>query len=219
MSENYELIAESRDGQGTGASRRLRRTGKIPAVIYGAGKEPAMVAFDHDTIFHLLEHEAFHTSVLKVKHHNETEQAILRDVQLHPWKQQILHLDFQRISAKEKLHMKVPLHFEGEEIAPGVKQQGGIVSHLMTEVDITCLPGDLPEYLLVDISGLHIGDSIHLSQLDIPKGVEITSMAHGGDDHAVVTIVAVRGSDEAAEEGEAEEGGAAAEEGGEAGGE
>jgi large subunit ribosomal protein L25 len=216
MSTDYELNAEARDDKGTGASRRLRRAGRIPAVIYGGGKDPAMVSFDHDPVMHMLEVEAFHSSILTVKHHNETEQAILRDVQHHPYKQIIVHMDLQRISAKEKIHMSVPVHFTGEDVAPGVKLEGGIVSHLITEIDVICLPGDLPEYLSVDISQLSIGDSVHLSDIKIPDGVEFTSLAHGGDDLAVATVVALRVSaaDEEAEAGEAAEGEAA--EGGEA---
>lgn len=216
MSTENELVAESRDDKGTGASRRLRHAGKIPAVIYGAGKEPAMVAFDHDPIMHMLEVESFHTSILSVKHHNETEQAILRDVQHHPYKQQILHMDLQRISAKEKIHMSVPVHFIGEDVAPGVKLEGGIVSHLMTEVDIICLPADLPEFLTADLSALNKGESVHLSDIKLPDGVELTALAHGGDDLAVASVVALRVSaaDEAADAASAAEGDAA--EGGEA---
>ncbi|MDH5649034.1 MAG: 50S ribosomal protein L25/general stress protein Ctc [Gammaproteobacteria bacterium] len=200
MSTQYELTAEVREGKGTGASRRLRRTSKIPGIIYGGGKDPAMVAFDHDTVYHLLEHEAFHTSILNIKTGNTAEQAILRDVQMHPFRQIVLHMDLQRISASEKIHMRVPLHFVGEDIAPGVKQQGGMVSHLMTEVDITCLPKDLPEYLAVDLSNLHIGDSVHMSDIPLPDGVEITTLAHGGDDQGVATVMALRtGADEAEE--------------------
>lgn len=205
MSTDNELVAEARDDKGTGASRRLRRAGKIPAVIYGGGKEPAMVSFNHDHIMHKLEVESFHTSILKVKHHNKTEQAILRDVQHHPFKQQILHMDFQRISAKEKIHMSVPVHFTGEDVAPGVKLEGGIVSHLITEVDVICLPSQLPEFLSADISELNKGESVHLSDIKLPEGVELTSLAHGGDDLAVAAVVALRisAADEEADEAEA----------------
>lgn len=194
MSTKNELIAEARDDKGTGASRRLRHAGKIPAVIYGAGKEPAMVSFDHDPIMHMLEVESFHTSILTVKHHNETEQAILRDVQHHPYKQQIVHMDLQRVSAKEKIHMSVPVHFTGEDTCPGVKLEGGIVSHLITEIDVICLPGNLPEFLVADMSELSIGDSVHLSDIKVPEGVEFTSLAHGGDDLAVAAVIALRTS-------------------------
>lgn len=212
MTTNFEIIAETREAKGTGASRRLRRDGKIPGIIYGGGKDPAMVTFNHDPMWHLLENEASHSSILDVKTGGKAEKAILRDVHYHPFKQLILHVDLQRVSETERIHMSVPLHFVGEEAAPGVKMQGGIVSHLMTDIDITCLASNLPEYLTADVSKLNLGDSIHLSDLQLPEGVEITSLVHGGDDLAVVTIVAVRGTVEeesSGEGGEEAEGGAA----------
>ena len=216
MSIKFELTAEPRTAKGTGASRRLRHAGKVPAVLYGGGKEPVMIAFDHDGMLHHLQDEAFHTSILTINLGGEKDQAILRDCQMHPFKQEIVHIDLQRISTTERLHMRVPLHFVGQDIAPGVKQEGGIVSHLMTEVDIICLPDQLPEYLTVDISQLHIGESVHLSGLPLPEGVAITSLARGGDDLAVAAITAVHVVEEeapaeaAAEEGEAAEGAEAA---------
>jgi len=206
MTTNFEVNAQKREAKGTGASRRLRRAGKIPGIIYGGDKEPAMVTFDHDPMWHMLENEASHSSILDVKTDGKAEKAILRDVHYHPYKQLILHVDMQRVSASERIHMRIPLHFAGEEVAPGVKLQGGIVSHLMTEVDITCLASNLPEYLTADVSNLNLHESVHLSDLQLPEGVEITSLAHGGDDLAVVTIVAVRGTTEEAEGGEAEGG-------------
>ena len=206
MTTNFEVIAETRGAKGTGASRRLRRAGKIPGIIYGGGKEPAMVSFEHDPIWHMLENEASHSSILDVKTDGKGEKAILRDVHYHPFKQLILHLDLQRVSETERIHMSVPVHFVGEDVAPGVKLQGGIVSHLMTDVDITCLASNLPEYLVADVSNLNLHESVHLSDLQLPEGVEITSLAHGGDDLAVVSIVAVRGTVET-EGGEEEEGG------------
>lgn len=204
MTTNFEIIAEKREAKGTGASRRLRRAGKIPGIIYGGSKDAAMVTFDHDPMYHLLENEASHSSILSVSTGGAREKAILRDVHYHPYKQLILHIDLQRVSESEKIHMSVPLHCVGEETAPGVKLQGGIVSHLMTDIDITCLAGNLPEYLTADVSALNLHDSIHLSDLQLPEGVEITSLTHGGDDLAVVTIVAVRGTaeEEVTEEGE-----------------
>lgn len=222
MTTGFELNAETREAKGTGASRRLRHAGKVPAIIYGGGKDPAMVAFEHHSIYHLLENEAFHSSLLNVSHGGASEQVILRDVHHHPYKQQILHLDFQRVSASEKIHMSVPIHFKGEDIAPGVKLEHGIVSHLMTEVDIICLPANLPEFLEADVSELKLHESLHLSDIPLPEGVEITTFAHGGDDLAIVTIAAVRASAEVdeAEAGEGEEGaeGGEAGEGGEGGG-
>ena len=215
MSTKYELDAETRATKGSRASRRLRLDGKVPAILYGANKDAVMLNLDHDAVYHNLEHEAFHTSILTLKVDGKGEQAILRDVQMHPFKTRIVHLDFQRISESKKIHMRAPLHFEGEDIAPGVKQEGGIVSHLMTEVDITCLPKDLPEYLVADVSQLNLGDSVHLSDLPLPEGVEITSFTHGGQDLAVVSIVTVRGGAEE-EEVEAAEGEEAVAEGEEA---
>jgi len=169
-----------------------------------------MVSFAHDPMWHLLENEASHSSILDVKTDGKAEKAILRDVHYHPFKQLILHVDLQRVSETERIHMSVPLHFVGEDAAPGVKLQGGIVSHLMTDIDITCLASNLPEYLAADISDLKLHESVHLSDLQLPEGVEITSLAHGGDDLAVVTIVAVRGtSEEETGEGEEAEGGEA----------
>jgi large subunit ribosomal protein L25 len=204
MTTNFEVIAEKREAKGTGASRRLRRTGMIPGIIYGGHKDATMVAFKHDPMWHMLQNEASHSSILDVVTDGQKEKAILRDVHYHPYQQRILHVDLQRVSATERIHMRVPLHFTGEEVAPGVKLHGGIVSHLMTEIDITCLASNLPEYLTADVSALDMHESVHLSDLPLPEGVEITSLAHGGDDLAVVTVVAVRGSTEEAEEAPAE---------------
>lgn len=211
MSVKYEISAEARDTKGSSASRHLRRNGKVPAVLYGAGKDVVMLSLDHNALFHNLEHEAFHTSILTLKLGGNSEKAILRDVQMHPFKSRIIHIDFQRVSETEKIHMQVPFHFEGVDVAPGVKLEGGIVSHLMTEIDVTCLPKNLPEYLLVDISELGLGQSIHISDLKLPQGVEITSLGHGGQDLAIVTIVAVRGSTEDEEAAASAEGEAAGE--------
>ncbi len=192
MATKFELTAEKRDEKGSGANRRLRRAGRVPAVLYGGAKDPVMLTFDHDAIYHYLQNEAFHTSILTVKVDSDADQAILRDVQMHPYKSKVMHMELQRISATEKLHMEIPIHLTGEDVAPGVKLEGGIVSRLMTEVDISCLPHQLPEYLTVDISQLHVGESVHLSDIPLPEGVTITSLAHGGGDHAVAAIVTVR---------------------------
>mgnify|MGYP005844883447 CR=1 FL=1 len=196
MSAKFQLTAEPRTGQGKGASRRLRRDGKVPAIMYGAGKPPQMIALDHNMMLRHLDDEKFHTAILNVSIDGATEQAILRDYEMHPFKPVVMHVDLQRISATEKIHMSVPLHFTGEDVCPGVKQQGGLVAHLMAEVDITCLPKDLPEFLTADLSNLHIGESLHLSDLKLPEGVQITSLAHGGDDLAVVTVTTVRVEEE-----------------------
>ncbi|MFW2439301.1 MAG: 50S ribosomal protein L25/general stress protein Ctc [Arenicellales bacterium] len=207
MSNSHSIIAEMRDVQGTGASRRLRQAGKVPAILYGAGKDTAMLSLSHNSLYHNLADESFHSSILTVEINGKKEKAILRDVQMHAFKQLIMHIDLQRISAKDKIHMSVPLHFTGGEEAPGVKVESGIVSHLITELDIVCLPADLPEFISIDISTLNLGDSVHLSEITLPEGVESTTLSHGGDDLAVVTVVAVRGTseDEEADEAEGEE--------------
>ena len=197
MSAKFEVSAEPRAGKGTGASRRLRRTGKVPGVMYGAGKAPVMVAFDHNLMLRNLQQEKFHTSILTVNYDGAADQAVLRDYQMHPFKPQVLHVDLQRISATEKIHMRVPLHFVGQDVAPGVKIGGGIVSHLMTELDVTCLPHQLPEYLEVDMANVELNHSVHLSDIKLPEGVQITTLAHGGDDLAVATITTVRVEEEA----------------------
>jgi len=197
MSAKFEVAAEPRAGKGTGASRRLRRAGKVPGVMYGAGKPPVMVAFEHNVMLRNLQQEKFHTSILTVNYDGAADQAVLRDYQMHPFKPQVLHVDLQRISATEKIHMRVPLHFVGQDVAPGVKIGGGIVSHLMTEVDVTCLPHQLPEYLEVDMSAVELNHSVHLSDIKLPEGVQITTLAHGGDDLAVATITTVRVEEEA----------------------
>ena len=169
MSDSHTINAEMRDVQGTSASRRLRHAGQVPAVLYGAGKEPALLTLDHNSLYHSLEDESFHSSILTVDIAGKKEKAILRDVQMHPYKQLIMHIDLQRISATDKIHMSIPLHFTGGDEAPGVKIEGGIVSHLITELDIICLPDNLPEFISVDVSDLHLGDSIHLSEITLPE--------------------------------------------------
>ena len=209
MSENLTINAEARSDMGKGASRRLRHAGLVPGIIYGADKEPEMITVKHNELVHALEDEAFYSSILNVDVGGNSQQVVLKDLQRHPAKPFIMHLDLLRISQKTAIKMQVPLHFINEETAPGVKG-GGTASHNMTEVEISCLPADLPEYIEVDCGGLDTGDSIHLSELSLPKGVEIPMLALGEDyDSAVVTILASRASkaDEEEEGGEAIEGG------------
>jgi large subunit ribosomal protein L25 len=189
----FELSAEVRDVKGKGASRRLRRDGKVPAVMYGAGKDAVSLTLDHNALYLQVKNEAFYSSILTVNISGQgQEQAVLRDLQMHPYKPRIAHLDLQRISATEKIHMKVPLHFINQDIAPGVKQQGGIVAHLMNEVEVTCLPKDLPEFFAIDMGNIALNQSVHLSDIKLPAGVEILQLVRGGDDLAVATITAVR---------------------------
>ena len=206
MAISFELTAEPRSDTGKGASRRLRRTGKVPAIIYGGGKDPESLTLSHNEIIRNLEHEAFYSHILTIKVGGSETQAILRDLQRHPSKPSIQHMDLQRVSASEKIHMSVPLHFVGEEVAPGVKIQGGMVSHQLNDIDITCLAANLPEYLEVDVSTLSIGDALHMSDLKLPEGVEITALVHAGDDQTVVSIVAPRSAIEEEEGVEGEEG-------------
>lgn len=194
-----EINANKRELQGTSASRRLRHTGRIPGVVYGAGKDAAAIDLDHKQIYFLLKNEAFHASILSLAIDGKKEQVLLRDYQVHPYKQQVLHIDFQRISQTEKIHMKVPLHFANAENCPGVKLSHGIASHIMTEADVSCLAKNLPEFIEVDLGNLQAGQSVHLSEIKLPKGVEFVDLIHGHD-HAVATIVVPRGAKEAAGE-------------------
>ncbi|MCW8887809.1 MAG: 50S ribosomal protein L25/general stress protein Ctc [Gammaproteobacteria bacterium] len=195
MSVDFNITAESRSDMGKGASRRLRREDKVPAVIYGAGKDAVSVTLDHNSLFHHLEHEAFYSHILNIAVDGKAEKVVLKDLQRHPYKPTILHADFLRVDAKEKLRMNVPLHFTGEEVAPGVKIDGGLITHNVTEVEISCLPSNLPEYLEVDLSGLQMDHSLHLSDIKLPEGVEIIALTHGADhDLPVAAIHKMRGS-------------------------
>ncbi|MBD3620519.1 MAG: 50S ribosomal protein L25/general stress protein Ctc [Gammaproteobacteria bacterium] len=214
MMTDFVLNAEKRDEQGKGASRRLRRAGMVPAIIYGAGKEPATISLNHNEVIRQLENEAFYSHILTLKIGGTEEQAILRDMQRHPSKPYVTHMDFQRVSATDKIRVLVPVHFINEDTCVGVKQGGGVLNHLMTEVEVQCLPKDLPEFIEVDVAGLNVGDTIHLSNLKLGKGVEIVELLHGDEhDNAVVACHKGHGGAAAAETEEGEE--AAAEEGGE----
>ena len=197
-----EFNASLRTVQGTGASRRLRRDGKVPAIVYGAGQDVAVIELDHNEIFHALRHETFHASILTMSMGSSKEQVVLRDYQMHPFRQLVLHVDFQRVDQNQKMHIKVPLHFINADIAPGVKLTGSTVNHVMTEADVNCLPKDLPEFIEVDLSNLAAGHSIHMSEIKLPEGVEFVMLAHG-DDVAVATIPTPRGGLGADEGGEA----------------
>ncbi|HNN44463.1 MAG TPA: 50S ribosomal protein L25/general stress protein Ctc [Azospira sp.] len=195
----FEMTAKKRNDQGTGASRRLRRAGRVPAIVYGGTEAAQAIDLDMNTVLLNLRKEAFHASVLTLDIEGKKEQVLLRDSQMHPYRAIVLHVDFQRVDASKKLHQKVPLHFVNADIAPGVKLSGGLVSHAMNEIDVSCLPADLPAFIEVDLKGLNVGQSIHVKELPLPKGV--TVVAHGGDNPVVVSIVAKKGgSDEAAAE-------------------
>jgi large subunit ribosomal protein L25 len=182
-----EVTAIPRAAQGKGASRRLRHTGRVPGILYGAGQPAQAIELDHKDLALKLKQEAFHASILALNLGSDQHQVLLRDYQMHPWRLQVLHVDFQRVAKDQKIHMRVPLHFTNAEIAPGVKVGGGSVNHVLTELDVVCLQDDLPEYVEVDLSNLQMGHSIRLSELTLPKGVE-SSQLRGGDDAVVVTI-------------------------------
>jgi large subunit ribosomal protein L25 len=181
MSANFIVEAEVRTGSGTAASRRARRNGQVPVVVYGGGEDEQYLLVDHNKIIRQLDVEAFHSALVQLKVEGDLQRAILRDVQMHPYKQQVMHLDFQRVSRKDTITMTVPLHFIGEEDAPGVKLEAGIMTHSMTSIDVSCLGSDLPEYVEVDVSGLALGESVHLGEIVLPEGVEFASTVHESD--------------------------------------
>lgn len=191
MKTSFELVAEFRDDQGKGASRRLRRDGKVPAILYGGHIPPRTLALDHTRLALLLDNERLYTTILNLRVGEETQAAVLKDLQRHPYKNQVLHIDFQRVLEDEKIRMRVPLHFANEATSVGVKQQGGVVSHLRNDVEVLCLPKDLPEFIAVDLQDLAMGQIIHLSELKLPEGVELPELIHGYD-AAVVSAHAQR---------------------------
>ena len=160
-----KVVAFERSVQGTGASRRLRNAGKTPGIIYGGTEAPKAIELDHNALYHALRKEAFHSSILDIEVAGKTEKALLRDYQMHPFKPLVLHIDFQRVDAKQKIHMKVPLHFTNAEVSPAVKLGGAIISHVATELEISCLPADLPEFIQVDLAKLEVGQSIHVKDV------------------------------------------------------
>ncbi len=184
------IKAETRKVQGTGASRRLRRAEKVPGIVYGGGTDATVIELDHNDIYHKLRSEAFHASILDMELDGKKQPVLLRDVQMHAFRQIVMHVDFQRVAADKKIHMKVPLHFINADIAPGVKVSSGMVSHIVNELDIACLPKDLPEFIEVDLKDLAAGHSIHISNLKMPAGVE--AITKRGDDPAVATIIIPR---------------------------
>jgi len=195
----FELNAQKRTLQGSGASRRLRRANKVPAIVYGGTAAPMSIELEHNQILLSLKKEAFHSSVLTLNIDGATETVLLRDSQVHPYKALVLHCDFQRVDTTHAIHQKVPLHFINAELAPGVKLTGGNVSHVMGEIEVACLPQDLPAFIEVDLKDLAAGESIHVSQLTFPAGVK--PVVHG-DDNVVALIQLKKGGGEAAAEGE-----------------
>jgi large subunit ribosomal protein L25 len=183
-----EISARKRENQGTGAARRLRRKGLVPGIVYGGEQGAVNIELDHKALYLNLRNERFHASILTLELGGAKEQVLLRAVNMHPYKPQVQHVDFQRVMKDKKLHMKVPLHFTNAEKSPGVKDQGGVVSHVLNELDITCFPDDLPEYIEVDLGNLAVGSSIHVRELALPRGVEL---ALKKDENPVVATVVV----------------------------
>jgi len=184
-----KFVAFERAKQGTGASRRLRITGRTPGIVYGGeGKEPQLIELDHNALWHALKKEAFHASILDMELNGQEGKVLLRDVQYHPFKQLVLHIDFQRVDAKTRLSMKVPLHYSGEEESPAVKADKCLINHVVAELEVACLPADLPEFIAVDLKDLKKGVSLHLNDIQLPKGV--TAVTHGKKNPVLVSVVA-----------------------------
>ncbi|RLA11082.1 MAG: 50S ribosomal protein L25 [Gammaproteobacteria bacterium] len=207
MSVSYEINAELRDVKGKGASRRLRHADKIPAIVYGEGSDPLSLTLDHNDIWVKLQQEAFHSHILTLNVAGKSDNVIMRDIQYHPYKQRVMHLDFLRIAMDHALQTSVPLHFINEDIAIGVKLHGGVISHLITDVEIECMPADLPEYIEVDMAELEIDQSLHLSDLKLPNGVTLLHLDESHDQavvsiHKQRTVVEVDETDVVEEEGE-----------------
>ena len=184
-----KFVAFERNKQGTGASRRLRNTGKTPGIVYGGSGEPQLIELDHNALWYALKKEAFHASILQMEIAGKESKVLLRNVQYHPFKPTVIHVDFQRVDASTKLHMKVPLHFTGVESSPAVKVDQCLVNHVINELEISCLPADLPEFISVDLSELKKGVSLHLSNITLPKGV--SAVTRGKIDPVIVSVVSV----------------------------
>ncbi|MFN4263880.1 MAG: 50S ribosomal protein L25/general stress protein Ctc [Thioalkalivibrionaceae bacterium] len=209
MSQQFNIVANKREQQGTGASRRLRRAGRIPAIIYGGHAEPEKIDLDHNEVTKQLRNEAFYSQVLTLDVGGRIEKAVLRDIQRHPVKPIIMHMDFLRVSANETLRVSVPVHLLHEESCKGVKQGGGIINRQITEIEVECLPGDLPEFLEGDMADIDIGESLHMSQLRVPDGVKIVAFLHGevhDHDQPVASVIKPRGESTATEGDETETG-------------
>ena len=190
-----KFVAFERAKQGTGASRRLRNSGRTPGIVYGGTTDTTLIELDHNALWHAIKKEAFHASVLDMELAGTEHKVLLRDVQMHPFKQLILHIDFQRVDANTKLHMKVPLHFSGDELSPAVKTDGCIANHVVTEIEVLCLPTDLPEFIAVDLSGLKKGKSLHLADITLPKGV--SAVTHGKNNPVIVSVVQIASAEPA----------------------
>ncbi|MBB3120225.1 50S ribosomal protein L25/general stress protein Ctc [Pseudoduganella violacea] len=196
-----KVVAFKRELQGTGASRRLRISGQTPGIIYGGTEAPVTIALDHNALFHALKKEAFHSSILDLEIDGQVQKVLLRDFQMHAYKQLVLHADFQRIDANKPVHVKVALHFENAEVSPAVKLHGATISHVANEIEISCLPADLPEFIVVDLTNVDVGHSVHVADLKLPKGV--TAITHGNN--LTIATASVPAGHVAAEAAAAEE--------------
>jgi large subunit ribosomal protein L25 len=206
---NFEIQAEARDGNGRTINRRLRRSGKVPAVVYGGGKDPESIVIEHSSLLREMNQPAFYTSILTIKIGSDAQSVFVKEVQRHPAKSQVIHLDFQRIVEDQAITLNVPIHFIGEEAAKGVKEQGGTVEHLATDLEISCLPRHLPEFIDVDVSMLELNQILHLSDLKLPEGVTLVALEHQ-QDLPVVTITPPRREEtDAEDEGDEGQGNAA----------
>ena len=183
------FVAFERAKQGTGASRRLRNAGKVPGIVYGGEGEPQLIELDHNALWQAIKKEAFHSTVLDMELAGKTAKVLLRDLQIHPFKQQILHIDFQRVSAKQKIHMKIPLHYSGQEESNAVKIDKALVNHILNELEVSCLPADLPEAINIDLSKLEKGATLTLKDIALPKGVEPVLHGHTAEDTVLVSVV------------------------------
>jgi large subunit ribosomal protein L25 len=209
MAKTHQISVEKRDDEGKGASRRLRRAGFVPAIVYGGELKPVSIQILHKDVWHASQNEWFYSSILDLSLNGDVQKVLLRDMQRHPFKQLVLHLDFQRVNENEAIRVRVPLHFLNQEGSPAGKTSGVVITHELNEVEVSCLPGNLPEYIEVDLGELKVDDILHLSDLKLPKGVEIPELRLGKEhDHAVVVAKEVREEAEAAPE--AAEGEAAA---------
>ncbi len=200
-----KVVAYKRDEQGTGASRRLRKAGMVPGIVYGGADAPVSIKLDHNAMYHALKKETFHSSILEMDIDGKVQQVLLRDFQMHAFKQLVMHADFQRVDAGQKIHVKVPLHFINADISPAVKLSAAVISHVMADLDISCLPKDLPEFIEVDLATMEAGQSLHLSKVTLPAGV--TAVLHGQDDPTIATAAIPAGKvGDAAAAGEEPEG-------------
>ncbi|WP_456408216.1 50S ribosomal protein L25/general stress protein Ctc [Thiolapillus sp.] len=203
MSDIFTIQAVARNDGGKGASRRLRREGLVPGIIYGGGKDPEMIATAHNKLLQHLEHEAFYSSIVEVEVEGKKQRVVLKDLQRHPAKPFVIHFDLQRVAATDRIKMNVPLHFIGEEEAPGVKA-GGTVSHALVDLEIICEAQNLPEYIEVDVSEMEVGDMLHLTDIKLPEGVEIVAMTHGDEHEHDELVVSMQAKVKVVEEEEEE---------------